>query len=139
MGISNCLKKLKPEVQIVAIEPTESPVMSGGKPGPHKIMGIGAGFVPGNIDKSGIDRVLTVASADAVAMGKRLVAEEAIMGGISSGAAAHAANQLANEPENAGKMIVFILPSFGERYLSSVLFAEHTEAAKQIPTTPMPE
>ena len=95
--------------------------------------------MPGNIEMSGIDEILTVSSDDAVAMGKRLVAEEALMGGISSGAAAHVACKLANEPANAGKTIVFILPSFGERYLSTVLFSEHTEKAKALPTTPVPE
>ena len=102
-------------------------------------MGIGAGFVPGNVDKSKIDRIVQCTSDDAIAMGKKLVAAEGIMGGISSGAAAHVACELAKEPENAGKCIVFVLPSFGERYLSSVLFAAHTEAAKKIETTPVPE
>ena len=91
MGISKYLKSKKPSVQIVAVEPTESPVLSGGKPGPHKIMGIGAGFVPGNIDQKYIDKIVSVSSDDAINMGRRLVAEEGIMGGISSGAAAHIA------------------------------------------------
>ena len=139
MGVSKFLKSKNPNVKVVAVEPQESPVLGGGKPGPHKIAGIGAGFVPGNIEMSGIDEILTVSSDDAIAMGKRLVAEEALMGGISSGAAAHVACKLANDPANAGKTIVFILPSFGERYLSTVLFSEHTEKAKALPTTPVPE
>ena len=113
----------------MAVEPDTSQVLAGDKPGPHKIAGIGAGFVPGNVDLSGIDKIIPCSSDDAVAMAKRMVAEEGIMGGISSGAAAHVACQLAKDPANAGKTIVFILPSFGERYLSTILFKEHLDKA----------
>ena len=139
-GCSKYLKTMKPDIKIVAVEPAESPVLSGGKPAPHKIQGIGAGFVPANVgDMTGIDEVVTCAGADAIAMAKRMVAEEGMMVGISSGAAAHVACELAKKEENAGKTIVFILPSFGERYLSTLLFAEATEKAKALETTPVPE
>ena len=127
MGISRALKPKG--VKCIAVEPAESPVLSGGKPGPHKIQGIGAGFVPGNVDLKEIDQIITCPSEDAVLMGRRLALEEGIMSGISSGAACHVACQLAAEPENAGKTIVFIQPSFGERYLSSILFKEATDKA----------
>lgn len=119
--------------------------MSGGSPGPHKIQGIGAGFIPENFPEGfiknpeGVDEVIPCKGVDAIAMSKRMVAEEGMMVGISSGAAAHVAIELAKKEENAGKTIVFILPSFGERYLSSILFAEATEKAKALPTTPVPE
>ena len=129
MGISKFLKGKNKDIQIVAIEPAESAVLSGGDPGPHKIMGIGAGFVPGNVDEKWIDRIVQVASDDAVAMGQRLVAEEGIMGGISTGAACKVACDLAKDPANKGKTIVFIAPSFGERYLSTALFADAQEKA----------
>lgn len=134
------MKAVKPEIKMVAVEPAESPVLGGGSKGPHKIQGIGAGFIPPNVgDLSAIDEIIPCASADAIAMSKRMVAEEGMMVGISSGAAAHVACQLAAMPENAGKTIVFILPSFGERYLSTVLFAEATEKAKALVTAKVPE
>ena len=128
-GISRYLKQIQGKaITSVAVEPKESPVITQKlageeiKPGPHKIQGIGAGFIPGNLDLSLIDRVEQVSSDDAVAMARRLMQEEGILAGISSGAAVVAANQIAELPEFADKTIVVILPSSGERYLSSVLF-----------------
>ena len=117
-GTSKFLKEHKPEVHTVAVEPAESPVLSGGKPGAHKIQGIGAGFVPDNYDASVVDEVLPVSSADAIATRKRLAAESGVLVGISAGAATFAAIQLAGRPEFAGKTIVAVLPDTGERYLS---------------------
>ncbi len=126
-GTARRLKSRKPSVQAVAVEPAESPVLSGGQAGPHKIQGIGAGFVPGVFDRSVVDRIETVPSEDAIAWARRAPLEEGLLVGISSGAALCAAARVAAEPENAGKTIVVILPSCGERYLSTALFEHLTQ------------
>lgn len=122
-GVGEVLKKHNPNVQIVAVEPTDSPVLSGGKPGPHKIQGIGAGFVPQTYDASVVDQVIQVSNDDAIRTSRELAREEGLLVGISSGAATYAAIQLAKKDENKGKNIVVILPDSGERYLSTVLYA----------------
>lgn len=122
-GVGEVLKKYNPNVQIVAVEPTDSPVLSGGKPGPHKIQGIGAGFVPKTYNDSVVDEIIQVSNDDAIRTSRELAREEGLLVGISSGAAAYAATLLAKKPENKGKNIVVILPDTGERYLSTVLYA----------------
>lgn len=122
-GIGKRLKENNPAVQIVAVEPASSPVLSGGKSGAHKIQGIGAGFVPKTYNPDVIDEVLQVENDDAIRTGRELAAEEGLLVGISSGAAVYAATQLAKRPENKGKRIVALLPDTGERYLSTVLYA----------------
>jgi cysteine synthase A len=121
-GTGHGLKAKKPLVRVVGVEPAESPLLHGGEAAPHKIQGIGANFIPEILDRDVVDEVIDVASEDAMVMGRRLASEEGILGGISSGATAHAAIELANRPEFQGATIVVILASYGERYLSTALF-----------------
>jgi len=121
-GIGESIKPIKPEVKLVAVEPAESPVLSGGAPGPHRIQGIGAGFVPKVYRSELIDEIIQVSTADAIATTRKLAKVEGIVAGVSSGAATNAALQLAARPENEGKLIIVILPDTGERYLSTDLF-----------------
>jgi cysteine synthase A len=123
-GVAQVLKPRLPDLRVIAVEPADSPVLSGGKPGPHKIQGIGAGFIPEVLDTSLLDEVIQVTNDEAFSMARRMPVEEGILVGISSGAAIHAALQVAARPESAGKRIVVIVPSYGERYLSTALFAD---------------
>ncbi|MBK6886437.1 MAG: cysteine synthase A [Tetrasphaera sp.] len=123
-GVGQVLKERKPGVRIIAVEPEESPILNGGQPGPHKIQGIGANFVPEILDTSVYDEVIDINADTAVEWARRAAREEGLLVGLSSGAALAAANQVATRPENAGKTIVVIIPSFGERYLSTILFSD---------------
>lgn len=123
-GIAQALKERKPGLRLVAVEPADSPVLSGGKPGPHKIQGIGAGFIPKVLDLALVDEIIRVSNQDAFETGRRLAREEGLLAGISSGAAVFAALELARRKENQGKLIVAILPDTGERYLSTPMFQD---------------
>ncbi len=123
-GVGQALKPRRPQLRIVAVEPAASPVLSGGQKGPHPIQGIGAGFVPGTYDAAVVDEVVRVDSEDAFSFARRMAKEEGLLVGISSGAAVAAALEVGKRPENAGKLIVVVIPSYGERYLSTQLFAD---------------
>lgn len=131
-GVGEVIKKRKPDVKVVAVEPFDSPVLSGGQPGPHKIMGIGAGFVPEVLNREVVDEIFMVRNEEAIETARRLAREEGLLVGISSGAAAFAALEIAKRPENKGKMIVVVLPDTGERYLSTGLFQEPQNTSSTI-------
>jgi cysteine synthase len=133
-GVTEYIRPKKPGLRVVAVEPADSPVLSGGAPGPHKIQGIGAGFVPEVLNVGFIDEVITITTDEAVDIARRLAREEGLLVGISSGAAVAAALKVARRKENSGKMIVVVIPDFGERYLSTILFSQLRDEAMQLQT-----
>ena len=132
-GVAEVIKSRKPSFKAIAVEPANSPVLSGGTPGPHKIQGIGAGFVPAVYQHELVDEVIQVSDDQAIAYSRRLAKEEGLLSGISAGAALYAAIQVAKRPENEGRLIVMVQPSFGERYLSTVLFQEQPPVQLAVP------